>query len=385
MHKLMLIAALLALLIAPVLAKDEDKPQPRTTSKAELRKLEKARKDQLKEREQRAKKNARSNAELGKNLEAVIDRWKDKGFQGAVLVAKDGKPILRKGYGMADREKKRANTPETLYDIGSITKMFTAAAVLRLEQDGKLRLEDKIGKWFAFAPEDKKPITLKQLLSHTSGLSMMYDEEVDGQSRDNTVRGLLGIKLSSEPGTQFEYSNANYYIAGAVVEIASGMKYEDYMYKHVIDALGLKDSAFCGSERLDDKRTAMRYEDGAPRGSVTDWPYSWHQRGVGYLVTTIDEMLKFSDAVEYSDFLDAEAKRNWHEVVKEPYALGWFVETRHGHKVHYHGGASPGAWAYFARYPDDDIMYVFFGNCTEQGKRIDLQIAAEIDEALFAG
>lgn len=383
MRKWMLIAAVLAFVVAPALAKDDARPQPRVTGKAELRKLEKERKDKLKEREQRAKKNAKANAELGKKLEAVMERWKDKGFEGALLVAKDGKPVLRKGYGMADREAKRANAPETLYDIGSITKMFTAAAVLRLEQDGKLALQDTVGKWFPFAPEDKKAITLKQLLSHSSGLSMMYDEEVDGQSRDNTVKGLLGIKLSTPPGTQFEYSNANYYIAGAVVEVASGMKYEDYMYKHVIDALGLKGSAFCGSDRLDDRRTAMRYEDGKLRGNVTDWPYSWHQRGVGYLVMTVDEMQKFSDAVEYSDFLDEEGKRRWLEVVLEPYALGWFVETRKGRKVQYHGGASPGAWAYFARYPDDDIMYVFFGNTSEQGKRMDLELAADIEAAIF--
>ncbi|MBK8205623.1 MAG: beta-lactamase family protein [Planctomycetes bacterium] len=375
--------ALLCMAVLPALAKKEAANEPRKPSAAEKRKLDKQRKDSLKEREQRAKKNKKANEALGKKVEAVMDAWKDKGFEGAVLVAKDGQPIFKKGYAMADREGKRANAPDTLYDIGSVTKLFTAAGVLRLEQDGKLKLSDTLGKFFAFAPSDKKGITLTQLLSHTSGLSRMYDDEIDFMSRDNTVKGLLGIKLSSEPGTQFEYSNTNYYIAGAVIEVASGGTYEDYMMKHIIEPAGMKDSAFSSSEKLDDKRTAMRYEDGKLRGDVTNWPFTWGQRGCGYLVSTVEDMQRFSDAIDYGDFLDEEARRKWFSIQKETYALGWFCEERDKRKVQYHGGASPGAWAYFCRYPDDDVMFVFFLNVSETGKRIDLDVARDLETALF--
>lgn len=381
--RIAIVFAALCLAILPALAKDEAANEPRKPSAAEKRRLDKQRKDSLKEREQRAKKNKKANEALGKKVEAVMDRWKDKGFDGAALVAKDGQTILKKGYGMADRQGKRANAPDTLYDIGSVTKMFTAAGVLRLEQDGKLKLTDTLGKFFAFAPADKKAITLTQLLSHSSGLSRMYDDEIDALNRDNTVRGLLGIKLSSEPGTQFEYSNANYYIAGAVIEVATGEKYEDYMMKHIIEAAGMQDSAFCSNSRLDDKRTAMRYEDGQLRGDVTNWPYGWNQRGCGYLVSTVEDMQRFSDAVDYGDFLDEEAKSKWFSIQKETYALGWFCEERNKRKVQYHGGASPGAWAYFSRYPDDDVMFVFFLNVSETGKRIDLDVARDLETALF--
>lgn len=376
--------ALLVLAVLPALAKEEAANEPRKPSASEKRKLEKQRKDSLKEREQRAKKNKKTNEALGKKLEAVMDAWKAKGFEGAVLVAKDGQPIFKKGYGMADREAKRPNAPDTLYDIGSVTKLFTAAGVLRLEQDGKLKLSDTLGKFFAFAPADKKGITLTQLLSHTSGLSRMYDDEIDAMNRDNTVKGLLGIKLSSEPGTQFEYSNANYYIAGAVIEVATGEKYEDYMMKHIIEASGMKDSAFCSSDKLDDKRTAMRYEDGQLRGDVTNWPYGWNQRGCGYLVSTVEDMQRFSDAIDYGDFLDEAAKKKWFTVAKEDYALGWFCKEIHGTGAQYHGGAAPGARAYFARFPDKDIMYVFFMNVFETGKAPEFEIARDLEKILLA-
>ncbi len=376
--------ALLLLAVLPALAKDEAKNEPRKPSASEKRKLDKQRKDSLKEREQRAKKNKKENEALGKKVEGVMDAWKAKGFDGAVLVARDGDAIFKRGYGMADREAKRANAPDTLYDIGSVTKLFTAAGVLRLEQDGKLKLTDTLEKFFPGAPPDKKPITLTQLLSHSSGVSRMYeDEHIDSFSRDNTVKGLLSIPLSSKPGTQFEYSNSNYYLAGAVIEVVTGGKYEDYMMKHVIEASGMKDSAFCSNDKLDDKRTAMRYEDGKLRGDVTNWPFTWGQRGCGYLVSTVEDMQRFSDAIDYGDFLDEEARQKWFSVEKETYALGWFCEERDKRKVQYHGGASPGAWAYFARYPDDDVMFVFFLNVSETGKRIDLDVARDLENAIF--
>ncbi len=179
---LLLAVMLLAAAASHSAAKDEAKPEPRKTSKADQRKLDKERKELLKARDQRAKTNAKANAALGKKLEALMEGWKDKGFSGAILVAKDGQPLIKKGYGMADREAKRANAPDTLYDIGSVTKLFTAAGVLRLEQDGKLRLSDTLGRFFSFAPADKKEITVEQLLSHTGGLSRMYeDQHIDRQ------------------------------------------------------------------------------------------------------------------------------------------------------------------------------------------------------------
>ena len=379
------ICLLILLFFAPAFAKDEPKVEPRKTSKSDQKRLDKQRKARLDDRKDRAKANKKANEALGKELVTLMDGWEKKGFSGAVLVMKDGVELIKKGYGYADREAKRENAADTLYDIGSVTKMFTAAAILRLEQDGKLKMEDTLGKFFAFAPADKKNITLTQLISHTSGLSRMYDDEIDYMSRDNTVKGLLGIKLSSDPGTKFEYSNTNYFVAGAVIEVASGDKYEDYVQKNVLEAAGLTDSAFCSSEKLDDKRSAMRYEDGQLSGDVTNWPFTWGQRGCGYMVSTVEDFWRWSEAIDHSDFLDEEAKKKWFTVAKDDYALGWFCKDIQNTKAQYHGGAAPGARAYFARFPDKDVMYVFFMNVFETGKAPEFEIAADLEKLLLEG
>jgi CubicO group peptidase (beta-lactamase class C family) len=381
---MLLMVALIGLMLMPALARDEAKPEPRKLSKTEQRKLDKERNQRRKERKAALKKDKKANKALAEKLETLMDGWDAKGFDGAVLVAKHGEVIFKGGYGMADREAKRANATDTLYDIGSVTKLFTAAGVLRLEQDGKLKLDDTIGKHITFAPEDKKGITIKQLLSHTSGLAREYDpQHLDAFNRDITVKGLLSIPLKSEPGTAHEYSNANYYIAAAIIEFVTNSKYEDYMMKHVIEATDMKDSAFCSDEKLDDKRSAMRYQDGKKTGNVTDWPFTWGQRGCGYLVSTVEDMWKFSEAIDFGDFIDEEAKKSWFEVQKDNYALGWYVQERNGRKVQWHGGASSGAWAHFARYPDDDVMFVFLINIAEQGKRIDIDLAEDIETTIF--
>ncbi len=208
MRRLAAISVLLFLLVAPALAKGE-KPEPRKTSKADQQRIEKERKAGQKKREASARGNTRESEALGKRLATLMEAWCAKGFEGAIVVKKGGQDLLRKGYGLAGREAKGANTAGTLDDCGSVTKLFTAAGMLRLEQYSKLKLADTLGKIFAFAPDDKKASTLTQLLSHTSGLSRMYSDEIDFMSRESTVKGLLGIKLSSEPGTKFEYSNSN--------------------------------------------------------------------------------------------------------------------------------------------------------------------------------
>lgn len=382
--KCFLLPMMLVLLVVTTVAKDKDESQARELSKSEKRELKKARSKKVKERKAALRKDKKANEELAGKLETLMKGWNDKGFDGAVLVARHGEVIFKAGYGLADREAKRENKPDTLYDIGSVTKLFTAAGILRLEQNGKLKLDDTIGEHITFAPEDKKGITIRQLLSHTSGLAREYDpEHLDAFNRDITVKGLLGIPLKSEPGTAFEYSNTNYYIAGAIIEFVTKGKYEDFMMEHIIEAAGMEDSAFCSDEKLDDKRTAMRYADGKNVGTVTDWPFTWGQRGCGYLVSTVEDMWRFSEAIELGDFIDEIAKKHWFEVQKDNYALGWYVQERNERKVQWHGGASPGAWAHFRRYPDDDVVFVFFINTSDRENRIDMDLAEDIEKTIF--
>lgn len=385
LSRALLVAFFLAAPLALVLAEDKP-PKPRTPSKGEQRKIDSDRKNKLKLREQKAKQNAKANEELGKKIGAALEKFKDKGLIGSVLAAKDGKVIFKQGYGMADKDAKRANAPDTIYDIGSVTKLFTAAGVLKLEQQGKLSLEDKLSKFFKYVPADKAGITLTQLLSHTGGISRMYEMAgVDLEDREAVMRDLFGIALTSKPGEKFEYSNANYYIAGAVIEVVTAGKYEDYMMKEIITPAGMKDSGFCSASSLDDKRSAMRYEKGEKKGDVTNWGFTWGQRGCGYLCATAEDMWRFSEAIDWTDMLDQVAKDKWFKVVREGYSLGWFIPDEAGKpKKQWHGGAAPGARCYFARFPEQDAMYVLFLNDIEPEKRVELDIAAAV-EAVFIG
>ena len=147
------------------------------------------------------------------------------GFSGSVLVARDGEIVLHAGYGKADRDAGVPVTPETVFDIGSITKQFTAAAILALEEEGKLRVEDPISRFFDEVPADKRAITVHLLLTHSSGLRGGFGGDYQRMPRDSLVRLVLDSELLWAPGTRFRYSNEGYSLLGAIVEQLSGRSY----------------------------------------------------------------------------------------------------------------------------------------------------------------
>ena len=160
--------------------------------------------------------------ETGKLLDAHV-RALDAdtgGFCGAVLVASKGKILLEQGYGLADAKAGRKITPDDLFDWASVSKQFTAAAVLQLEMQKKLSIRDKLARFFPKAPADKAEITLQQLLSHTSGLPKGFDPawKWDPASRQSLFDLALALPLASKPGTKFEYNNMPYGFLAALVE-----------------------------------------------------------------------------------------------------------------------------------------------------------------------
>src|SRR5215203_3290061 len=144
---------------------------------------------------------------LGEKLDAHMSRLEAYGFSGSLLVAKGGEVILDKGYGFADAQRKAPFTAETAFDVGSITKQFTASAILKLEMQGKLAVSDPISKWFEGVPDDKRGITLHHLLTHSAGLVDILGDDYDEMPRDRLVKGALGSKLLWAPGTRYQYSN----------------------------------------------------------------------------------------------------------------------------------------------------------------------------------
>lgn len=369
----------LLLAVVPVLARD--KPE-KAREKAQKERAE-ALKDARKKRTKRAKANKKTNAALGEKLAELLKAR--EAFSGTVLVVKDGVKIIEQGYGMADREAKRENAGDTLYDMGSFSKQFTAAAVLKLETEGKLSTDDKLSKFWDDLPEDKRELTVHQLLTHTSGLSRRYEfGDVDRLDRDAVVHHLLKPALAHEPGTAFEYSNAGYFILAAIVDKQSPKGFDEYLREHIFKPAELGDTGLTGDDGLDRKRAAGRYSDGEKRGTSVEYGWHWGFRGATGVISTAGDLWKWTLALEGEDVLSFEAKEKLWKPEKENYACGWeILESPAGTKKIHHSGAAYGALAWYAWYPEDDVMIAVLLNDTTD-PQLHFKISKEIESAVFA-
>jgi CubicO group peptidase (beta-lactamase class C family) len=279
------------------------------------------------------------------------------GFCGAVLVASKGKILLEQGYGIADKDTGRTIAADALFDWASVSKQFTAAAVLALEMQKKLSIQDKLARFFPKAPPDKAGITLVQLLSHTSGLPKGFDPEWkwDHSTRQGIFDLALSLPLAAQPGTKFEYNNMPYGFLAGLVEELSGKPFEDFCCETLFDPAGMKSASFIGHERLDRARVP-RDERGAghpfPYGPKLDWGY----RGCGGVMASVHDMWLWDRALRGDKLLSKAAKQELYTPFLEGYALGWYVgDDVKGRRVE-HGGDTRATCCYFGRWLEEDLV-----------------------------
>ena len=165
-----------------------------------------------------------------RKIEDYLGKLDKIGYSGSVLIALNGKPVLSRGYGFRDDEQKLKNSPVTISDIGSITKQFTAAAILKLEMQGKLTTDDKIAKYFQNVPPDKSNITIHYLLRHSTGLPGGVGGDYEKITEAAFVEKVLSSKLRFPVATRFSYSNVGYSLLALIIEKVSGQSYEQYLY-----------------------------------------------------------------------------------------------------------------------------------------------------------
>ncbi|HJQ97801.1 MAG TPA: serine hydrolase domain-containing protein [Candidatus Polarisedimenticolaceae bacterium] len=303
--------------------------------------------------------------DTGAKLDAYL---KEQKYVGAVLVAKKDEVLLAQGYGLADREKGKPWTTDTYLSIGSITKQFTAAAILKLEAAGDLSVEDTIGKFWKDAPEDKRGITLHQLLTHTSGLASDFAGDYEPVGRDEYVKRILGSKLESEPGKAYAYANSGYSLLAAIVEIVSGKGYEAYLREALLDPAGMKETGY-KLPAWDPARMPVGYREGERWGTMFEKPWApdgpyWALRGNGGIETTLSDLLAWSRALDGDKVLPAaERKKLFTPWVREgpgaksSYGYGWAIEpTPWRTTVVGHNGGNGIFSADFRRYVDDGIV-----------------------------
>ena len=240
--------------------------------------------------------------DVSKALDKYLTRLGPFGFSGGVLVALNGKILLEKGYGVANRAKRIPITTETVFSIGSNTKDFTLAAIMKLARDGKLSLDDSIARFFKETPDDKRAITVRHLTQHKAGLESDFGGDYEPVSRDEIIRRALGSKLLSEPGARSHYSNAGYSLLAAIIELVSGQSYEQYLSDNIIRPAGLSHTGYTLPQwNLD--QVAHGYIDGEDRGTnlekphAADGPY-WNLRGNGGIHSTIGEMYRFYNTLD---------------------------------------------------------------------------------------
>ena len=193
-------------------------------------------------------------ADVATKIDSYLSAGVKNGFSGAVLIAVDGKTVLNKGYGLANKNQEIPNSPETVFDIGSVTKQFTAAAILKLTQQNKLSVSDPLSRFFPKLPDDKKKITLHHLLTHSAGLvDTIGDGDFDHIPRDQFFKHLFKTKLLFEPGKKHRYSNAGYSILGRVIELASGQDYETFLYEQLFKPAGMQQTGYLRPQWEDQK------------------------------------------------------------------------------------------------------------------------------------
>lgn len=324
--------------------------------------------------------------ELAGRLDDYLQRSAAFGFSGSVLVAVGDRVILAKGYGVADHKTGAPCTPQTIFDLGSLSKQFTASTVLALEQGEVLRLEDTLAKFFDELPADKRPITLHQLLTHTSGLARGLPTIGSATSdRDAFLRVLMAAPLEARPGARFSYSNLGYQLLAAVVEQATGRPFEVTMKGLIFEPAGLASTGFRRDGVLEAVRSARGAPDGLmsppPGSSLTDNPillegwgderllategwYSWGLRGAGGVLSTVEDLWKWEQALRGSRILQTSAQRKLFKPLRERYACGWYVlETEQGRRRITHGGDTDnGFHVHATRLPDTEAFVVTLGN-----------------------
>lgn len=291
----------------------------------------------------------------------------------AVLVVKDGKVILRKGYGVASMEDKKPVSPDMIFRIGSVTKQFTSTAILKLAQEGKLNLDDNITKYFPDFPVNGKTITVRHLLNHTSGIKSYTGDNVLMAKRDQSITTnemLEAIKkypFDFAPGDRWLYNNSGYYMLGIIIERVSGKSYNEYISKSLFKPAGMKNT-FPNDEKLNATLAIGYSKASAETFEKATYVHPTVPYAAGSIFSTVDDLWKWNQAV----FTNKIVKQNLLEQAFAPtklndgsynsYGFGWQLGRIGEKKVIGHGGAIDGYLSMEIFVPEESLYVCILSN-----------------------
>ncbi len=302
----------------------------------------------------------------------------------ALVVVKDGRVVKMKGYGIASLEFSVPVTTKTAFEIGSVSKQMTAAAIMLLAEEGKLGLDDRVSKHLAGTPEGWKDVTIRHLLAHSSGVksytSLDGFELIKRQKVGDFLKKLAPHPLEFTPGERTIYSNSGYTILGYVIEAVSGKSYIDFMRERIFRPLGMNSTTDRDPEYIIPNR-AEGYEWRGDRYAGRSWDLT-DLMGAGTIVSTIEDMAKWDVALNGKAFLRPESRGEWWKQFvytdgkPSAYGLGWRIGELRGHKIIGHTGQTAGFNSVNNRYVGSGLSIIVLSNTGESG--LSAQIANRI-------
>ena len=309
----------------------------------------------------------------GKALDAKLDAYlqaatRHEQFSGTVLLARDWRPVFVRSYGMANYELGVPNASDTVFRLASVTKQFTALAIMQLQEQGKLAVDDPVCRYLADCPPAWAPITIRQLLNHTSGIANFsslpqWDEVLS--RRDYTPVELVSLfrdlPLRFAPGTKFEYSNSGYHLLGLVIERASGMGWGAYMQRRILGPLGMTHSGDIDTRALVPHRASGYYSLGT---TFINAPII--SRTVGYaaggLYSTVGDLLLWERALVPGRLIGGASLDAMFTPARNGYGFGWRIGERFGRREMDHSGSDNGFSTYIVRFPDERLTAIVLSN-----------------------
>jgi len=306
-------------------------------------------------------------------IDILMSRYAGDIPGASLLVVKDGKAIVRRGFGYADLEKHIKADSTTNYRLASISKQFTAACILLLKQDGKLRLEDPVRKWLPELPASDDKITVRHLLTHTSGLIDYEDlipSDRTAQIDDNDVLRMIAAqqRLYFEPGSAHRYSNGAFVLLGLIVQRISGMDLAEFMKKRIFRPLGMEHTLMYEHGRGPEvANRAYGYNENDGKWTKTDQDVTSATRGDGGIYSSVDDLAKWDAALYTDKLLNAESRKlafTPTEPIADPdvdYGFGWRLS---GDTV-WHSGESIGFRNIIIRWPKQHLAVILLSNRNE--------------------
>ena len=341
------------------------------------------------------KKEVKQNNPTKARIESYLKECEENGLTASVLVAEKGQILFSDGLGDINPEKQAPITTSTVFTVGSITKQFTATAILKLVEEGKLSTQDNISKFFNDLPSDKSKITIHQLLTHSSGIigNLGYGVDFTPIKKEAFLEQVFNSPLDFEPGTQYNYSNVGYSLLGLIVENVSQLDYETFLQQNLFRPAQMTSTGYL-APKWDESQMIHGYKCGEDWGThIHKWhsssnQISYHLKGNGGILSTPTDLYKWLQALQGNDIINQESFK----LLTSPhikasadgdshYGYGWSIfESDRKTKMIAHNGSNGVFYADVILLPEEDVTIIYMTNRMRYDTPI---IAWEIEKLLF--